>query len=143
MITMGARAFILPRTGLRPLSFAGTCLVVLDDTAPPAWARIKTALYRAEDGAFVTEILCAPQATFAAPRPWWQAARAPGLAAAIAFYEQALPVVECACIPQPASAAAHTARAAARAGLEAAQVLAFRHHVGLFLQACCLTLAPP
>ena len=140
---MAARAFILPRTGLCPLSFAGTCLVVLDDTAPPAWSRIKTALYRAEDGAFVTEILCAPPSNAAARRPWWQAVRAPGLAAAVASFEQALPAADCACVPPPASAAAHTARAAARAGLEAAQMLAFRHHVGLFLQACCLTLAPP
>jgi hypothetical protein len=130
--------WILWRTGLRPLQFHGRLLLQAEDTAAPAWSRIRLALYAADDSGFVTEIMCVPGG-IPVPRPWCHAARVATLGAACADFEAVQPQAETSGIGAPQEhAAAMLLGCAQRLRQEEAQIHIVRHAIGGFLYRLCL-----
>ena len=134
-------AWILRRTGLRPLHFTGRLLHAADDSAEPAWSRIRMAVYGCDNGGLVGEIVCCSGAT-PSGRPWCQAAKLPSLTALVAFFEAMQPAAEIGELPAlPCDAAALLLHSVARLRQEADQLRAARHAAGCFLHQLCESAA--
>jgi hypothetical protein len=146
---LAASAYILQRSGKRPIRFVGSTLACSDGAAHPAWARLRLALYARNDGGYVSEILCLPACVQppcgAAPAAWRFAAPAENLAAALAHFEAvaALPDELApldAPLDAPGDARAALFEAAGRLCRITAQNRALRHTVGEFLYRLCMDM---
>jgi hypothetical protein len=128
-------SLLLQRSGARPLRLAGRLVACADDSARPAWARIRLALYACDDGDYAGEVRC--ESLQHAVRPWSDAWRGATLDEAVRGFEAAAPaLVEGAADPSSCAAQA-LFDAAARAAREDAALRAFRHAVGNFLFELC------
>jgi hypothetical protein len=130
---------ILRRTGLRPLRFTGECLADTEIGIAAQRIILRFALYRSRETTYASVWSCEPEAGAAqAFLPWHEAHVVPSLEAAIAIFENALPIcVYDSRVAQDALRAPFQ-QAAEIAAQEFALLREFASAAGIFLYELCV-----